>query len=42
MKIIPSNYNKTSDLPLKLQISFEAIFEYLEKINKLLLILSKV
>lgn len=32
MKIIPSNYNKTGDLPLKLQISFEAIFEYLEQI----------
>jgi len=30
MKIIPSNYNKSTDLPLKLKISFEAIFEYLE------------
>ena len=32
MRIIPSNYNKTTDLPLKLQISFEAVFEYLENI----------
>lgn len=31
MKIIPSNYN-IGDLPLKLKISFEAIFEYLETI----------
>lgn len=30
MRIIPSNYTKTTDLPLKLTISFEAIFEYLE------------
>jgi len=29
MKIIPSNYN-IGDLPLKLKISFEAIFNYLE------------
>tara|TARA_R110001583_G_scaffold4351_5_gene25278 strand:+ start:4054 stop:6447 length:2394 start_codon:yes stop_codon:yes gene_type:complete len=34
MKIIPSNYTKTTDLPLKLKISFEAIFEYLEKTAK--------
>ncbi|MFD1292542.1 GAF domain-containing protein [Lutibacter holmesii] len=32
MKIIPSKYNNAGDLPLKLQISFEAIFEYLEQI----------
>ena len=32
MKIIPSNYNKSTDLHLKLKISFEAIFEYLEKV----------
>lgn len=34
MKIIPSNYTKTTDLPLKQKISFEAIFEYLEKTAK--------
>ncbi|MFK5878592.1 MAG: GAF domain-containing protein [Flavobacteriaceae bacterium] len=34
MKIIPSNYKKNTDLPLKLKISFEAIFEYLEQISK--------
>lgn len=34
MKIIPSNYTKSTDLPLKLNISFEAIFEYLEKVVK--------
>jgi len=34
MKIIPSNYTKTTDLPLKLKISFEAIFEHLEKTAK--------
>ncbi len=33
MKIIPSNYSKRGDLPLKLKISFEAVFEYLEKIT---------
>jgi len=32
MRIIPSNYNKSTNLPLKLKISFEAIFEYLEKV----------
>jgi len=32
MKIITSNFKKKSDLPLKLTLSFEAIFEYLEKI----------
>lgn len=32
MKIINSNFKKNSDLPLKLNLSFEAIFEYLEKI----------
>lgn len=32
MKIIPSNYQKTTDLPLKLSISFESVFEHLEKI----------
>jgi len=32
MRIIPSNYNAIDDLPLKLQISFESIFEYLETI----------
>ncbi len=32
MRIIPSNYTKTTDLPLKLHISFEAVFEYLESI----------
>ena len=32
MKIIPSNKPMRSDLPLKLNVSFEAIFEYLEKI----------
>ncbi|PHS52608.1 MAG: GAF domain-containing protein [Lutibacter sp.] len=34
MKIIPSNYTKSTDLPLKLNISFEAIFEYLERVAK--------
>ncbi|WP_299526758.1 GAF domain-containing protein [uncultured Lutibacter sp.] len=34
MKIIPSNYTKTTDLPLKQKISFEAIFEYLEETAK--------
>ena len=32
MKIIPSNYTTSSDLPLKLKISFEAVFDYLEEI----------
>lgn len=32
MKIIQSNYSRNSELPLKLKISFEAVFEYLEKI----------
>lgn len=32
MKIIKSNYSRNSELPLKLKISFEAVFEYLEKI----------
>ncbi len=34
MRIIPSNQNKSTDLPLKLKISFEAIFEYLENISE--------
>lgn len=34
MKIIPSNYTKNTDLPLKLKISFEEVFKYLEKIAK--------
>ena len=34
MKIIPSKYKKSTDLPLKLKLSFEAIFEYLEQISK--------
>ena len=34
MKIIPSNYQKSTDLPLKLSISFESVFEHLEKIAK--------
>jgi hypothetical protein len=34
MKIIPSNYNTSTDLPLKLKISFEAVFEYLETVAK--------
>lgn len=34
MKIIPSNYQKSTDLPLKLSISFESVFEHLEKISK--------
>ena len=32
MKIIPSNYTTSSYLPLKLKISFEAVFDYLEEI----------
>lgn len=32
MKIIPSNYKKSTDIPLKLKISFEAVFKYLETI----------
>jgi hypothetical protein len=32
MRILRSNYKKSSDLPLKLKISFKPIFEYLEKI----------
>lgn len=32
MKIIPSNKSNRAELPLKLKISFEAVFEYLEKI----------
>lgn len=32
MKIIPSNYAKNKESPLKIKISFEAIFEYLEKV----------
>lgn len=32
MKIITSNNDKKSDLPLKLHLSFEAIFDYLEDI----------
>lgn len=32
MKIIPSNYTTNTDLPLKLTISFEEVFMYLEKI----------
>ena len=34
MRIIPSNYTKSTDLPLKLKLSFESVFEYLEKIAK--------
>ena len=34
MRIIPSNYKKSTDLPLKLKLSFEAVFEYLEKIKE--------
>jgi len=34
MRIIPSNNTTKSELPLKLKISFEAIFEYLEAIVK--------
>jgi hypothetical protein len=34
MKILSSNYNKTKELPLKLKISFEAVFEYLNVISK--------
>ncbi len=34
MKIIPSNFNKGAKLPLKLRISFEEIFVYLEQIAK--------
>lgn len=30
MKIIPSYYKKSKDLPLKIIVSFEAIFDYLE------------
>ncbi|MBP8792318.1 MAG: GAF domain-containing protein [Lutibacter sp.] len=32
MRIIQSNRTKNSELPLKLKISFEAVFKYLEKI----------
>ncbi|MDD3721644.1 MAG: GAF domain-containing protein, partial [Lutibacter sp.] len=32
MKIIPSNYTKSADLPLKFIISFEEVFTYFEKI----------
>ena len=32
MKIIPYNINKNIELPIKLTVSFVAIFEYLEKI----------
>jgi len=34
MRIIPSTYKKSTDLPLKIKISFEAVFEYLEKISE--------
>ena len=34
MRIIPSNYKKSTDLPLKLKLSFEAVYEYLEKITE--------
>ena len=34
MRIIPSNNSNKGDLPLKLKISFEAVFEYLEKITE--------
>lgn len=32
MRVIPSNYTKKAELPLKLKISFESIFNYLEEI----------
>jgi hypothetical protein len=34
MRIIPSPYSNKSELPLKLKISFEAVFDYLEKTAK--------
>jgi len=34
MRIIPSNHKNNTELPLKLKISFEAVFEYLETISK--------
>ena len=34
MRIVPSNNSNKGDLPLKLKISFEAVFEYLEKITE--------
>jgi hypothetical protein len=33
MKIFPSNHKKSTDLPLKLKISFEAVFDYLKEIS---------
>ena len=33
MRIIKSNYNKSTDLPLKLKISFKAVFDYLKIIS---------
>ena len=32
MRILLTNYNDNAELPLKLKISFEAVFDYLEKI----------
>ncbi|WP_457615682.1 GAF domain-containing protein [Lutibacter sp.] len=34
MRVIPSNYKNRAELPLKLKISFEAVFEYLKKITE--------
>ena len=34
MKIIPSNYTKSTDLPLRIKLSFNAVFEHLEKVAK--------
>ena len=34
MKIIPSNYEKNTELPLKIKVSFEAIYTYLENIER--------
>ncbi|WP_298263201.1 GAF domain-containing protein [uncultured Lutibacter sp.] len=34
MRILATNFNKPVELPLKLKISFEAVFEYLENITK--------
>ena len=31
MRIIPSPYSNKSEVPRKLKISFEAVFDYLEK-----------
>jgi len=34
MRVIPSDYKKSTDLPLKLKISFEPVFQHLEKIGE--------